>query len=86
MGKRKRTNLVRLAASLETRRAQVEYLREKGALPTTTECQKCGEPVTKTEYCPNKIDFRCGRCKAKTSVRKNTILYNSKLSLRYYEQ
>ena len=78
----KRTNLVKLAAQLGTRATQVEYLRAKGVLPTQVTCQKCGDLVTKTEYCTNKTDFRCSSCKAKTSVRKNTVLYNSKISLR----
>ena len=78
----KKTNLVKLARRLDTRANQVAYLREKGVLPTTASCQRCGELVSKTEICQQKADFRCSACKAKTSLRKGTILFNSKLSLR----
>ena len=54
----KRTNLVKLAAQLGTRATQVEYLRGKGVLPTQVTCQKCGEFVSKTEYCTNKGTFK----------------------------
>ena len=51
----KGTNLIKLAAKLETRADQVAYLRDKGVLPTSVTCQKCGVEVSRTEYCTNKV-------------------------------
>ena len=53
----KQTNLIKLAAKLETRANQVAYLRDKGVLPTSVNCQKCGIEVSRTEYCTNKVSF-----------------------------
>ena len=44
----KRLGLVKLSRMIESREDTVEFLRDKGVLPRTVACKKCGKTVEKT--------------------------------------
>ena len=84
MYKSPRINISKLSAKIPDLKSQVKFLQENLILPTTQTCDPCNQIITKLSNEGSKVFFRCGKCKSKISIRKGTVLYNSKLSLRRF--
>ena len=78
----KLVNLAKLGSKLSTTSDQVKFCQEHKILPTEVNCDICNTPTSTVQISGNKSYFRC--CQKKYNLRKNTILENSKMSLRKF--
>ena len=76
--------LGKLILLIPTLATQVYFLQETHILPKSGQCGKCDNIQTELEFDRNYVFFRCHQCKTKQSIRKNTILSKSHLSLRRF--
>ena len=84
MYKSKRINMGKLIVKIPDLKSQVKFLQNTDILPETMTCDPCNRTLTKISFEGNFVFFRCGNCKKRISIRKGTVLYNSKLSLRRF--
>ena len=77
-------NYGKLLKRLQTRKDQIAFLHELGLIPKSRKCENC-EKVLDVIYSQKDYNFfRCFACDKKFSVRADTILSNSKISLRKF--
>ena len=84
MYKSPRINISKVSAKIPDLKSQIKFLQENQILPKIQTCVPCNQIITKLSNEGSKVFFRCGKCKSKISIRKGTVLYNSKLSLRRF--
>ena len=81
----KKFNFGKLACMLETKYDQVEFAQETGLLGRHGKCVKCNlltdEHLTFRSNFSNYVYFTC-KCGSKVSVRSNTFMSKSRLSIR----
>ena len=83
----KKFNFGKLCSLLTSKQNQVQFAQTVKILPKVGKCEKChGKPTSdKLTYRSsesNYIYFVCDECKAKISVRANTFMSKSRLSIR----
>ena len=79
-----RINIGKLLGKIPDLKSQIKFLQDTNILPTSQTCTNCNKLLNKSSAEGSSVFFRCGRCKKKISIRKGTILWNSKLSLRRF--
>ena len=84
MYKSVRINLGKLLVKIPDLKSQVKFLQETKVLPITQTCDPCNKVLTKLATKSNFVYFQCGLCRKRISIRRGTVLWNSKLSLRRF--
>ena len=79
-----RINMGKLLGKIPDLKSQIKFLQDTKILPDKQTCSKCNKVLRKATVEGNFVFFRCGMCKKRISIRKGTILWNSKLSLRRF--
>ena len=79
-----RINIGKLLGKISDLKSQIKFLKDTNILPNTQTCQPCNKVLTKLSIEGNFAFFRCSQCKRRVSIRKGTVLSNSKLSLRRF--
>ena len=77
-------NIGKLLGKIPDLKSQIKFLQDTKILPCTQTCTTCNKVLQKPTTEGSFVFFRCGRCKKKVSIRKGTILWNSKLSLQRF--
>ena len=78
-------NFARLLKKLQTGSDQVEFLQEFGILPKSRKCGICDKVLNEIFVKKKKYYFfRCSDCDKQISIRTDTILSNSNLSIRKF--
>ena len=82
--KSSRINIGKLISKIPDLKSQVKFLQDTDIFPQTQTCDQCNKVLTKLCIEGNFVFFWCGNCKKRISIRKGTVLYNSKLSIRRF--
>ena len=77
-------NFVKLAKKVDSDEDQIRFLQETNIFPIETKCESCNSTVSKIYVDKNYHYFRCVKCKVKISVRDQTFLSKSRISLRKF--
>ena len=74
----------KLLGKISDLKSQIKFLQDTNILPSTQTCIPCNKVLNKMCNEGSFVYFRCGKCKKRVSIRKGTVLWNSKLSLRRF--
>ena len=74
----------KLLGKISDLKSQIKFLQDTNILPSTQTCIPCNTVLNKMCNEGSFVYFRCGKCKKRVSIRKGTVLWNSKLSLRRF--
>ena len=77
-------NYGRLLKKLNTEEDQIKFLQQHDILKTEINCLTCSKLLTKVYSHKDYYYFRCLECAKKMSIRTNSLLSNSKVSLRKF--